>query len=414
MSFEYSIAHRLFGHREEGQKLSRPAVRIAMWGVAVGLAVMILSVCIILGFKGEIRNKIIGFGGHIEVINYNSLYSSEAQAIVVDSALLNKLSGFDGVTHAQRFATKAGLLKTEELFKGVILHGMAEEYDTTFLCSHLLEGRLPIFSSSEISNEVAVSALIAKELHLKVGDKVFAYFFSEQVKARRFNIVGIYETHLSEFDNLLIFTDLKGVQRLNDWRDDQCAGVQLSISDFNQLEMRTDSVRKVMNRTTDADGNTYSTHAVTELYPGLFSWLDVLDTNVYVILILMICLSIFTMSSGLLIIILERTYFIAIMKSLGASNSQIRSVFMHLAAFLVGQGLLWGNILGIGLAFLQKSLGIVHLDPATYYVDSVPIEFSWWLILLMNVGTLVITLSVLLIPSHLVSRIHPVQVMRFE
>lgn len=385
-----------------------------MWGVAVGLAVMILSVCIILGFKSEIQQKVIGFGGHIEVINYQSLYHLEAQPVVADELLLHRLGRIPGIVHAQRFATKTGMLKTEQAFKGIVLRGVAEEYDTTFLASHLIEGHLPQFSSAETHNEIVLSALVANELNLRVGDKVYAYFFSEQVKARRFLISGIYQTHLREMDQSLVFTDLLAAQKLNEWQTDQCAGVELSVDDFSQLRERTEGVAAVMNRTQDRNGETYSTHSIKELYPSIFSWLSLLDTNVYVILVLMLLLSLFTMSAGLLIIILERTNFIAVMKSLGATNRQVRKIFLYFAGLLVVRGLLWGNALGIGLALLQKYMGLVHLDPATYYVDEVPIQFSWPIIAVLNVGTLFITVVVLIIPSYLASRIQPARVMRFE
>lgn len=385
-----------------------------MWGIAVGLAVMILSVCIILGFKQEVQQKVIGFGGHIEVINYQSLYSVEAKPIVVDELLMHRLGRMEGVSRVQRFITKTGMLKTGQAFKGVVLRGIAEEYDTTFLASSLLEGRLPRFSSSEVSNEIAISSLMAHELGLRVGEKVYAYFFSNQVKARRFLITGIYETHLREFDNVLVFTDLLTTQKLNGWETNQCAGAELLIDDFEQLDQRTNEVVAVMNHTQDVDGNTYSTHHIKELYPGIFSWLSLLDTNVYVILALMILLSLFTMTSGLLIIILERTNFIAVMKALGASNGQIRRIFLHFAVLLISRGLIWGNVIGIGVAVMQQQFKLIHLDPATYYVDAVPILFSWPLVLLLNVATLLITVFVLIIPSYLVTRVHPARVMRFE
>ena len=385
-----------------------------MWGVAVGLAVMILSVCIILGFKKEVQQKVIGFGGHIEVINYQSLYSAEAKPIVVDELLMHRLGRMEGISHVQRFITKTGMLKTEQAFKGVVLRGIAEEYDTTFLASHLIKGRLPRFSSSEVSNEIAISSLMASELGLRVGEKVYAYFFSNQVKARRFLITGIYETHLREFDNVLVFTDLLATQKLNGWESYQCAGAEIMIDDFSQLDQRTNEVVAVMNHTQDVDGNSYSTHNIKELYPSIFSWLSLLDKNVYVILTLMILLSLFTMTSGLLIIILERTNFIAVMKALGACDGQIRRIFLHFATLLIGRGLIWGNIIGIGLALLQQYFGLIPLDPATYYVDAVPILFSWPLILVLNVATLVITVLVMIIPSYLVTRVHPARVMRFE
>ena len=385
-----------------------------MWGVAVGLAVMILSVCIILGFKGEIRSKVIGFGGHVQIINYQSLYSAEPQPVAVDGLLMHRLSRLPGVQHIQRFGTKTGMLKTDDAFKGISLRGVAEEYDTTFLSQHLVEGHLPQFRADTTNNEVVVSRLIAKELGLHAGDRVYAYFFSENVRARRFTIAGVYETHLVEFDNNWVFTDLRTTQRLAGWESDQCTGAEITVHDFEQLEAVTSEIASLMNRQQDHYSATYSTHSIRELYPGIFSWLSLLDTNVYVILALMIGLSLFTMTAGLLIIILERTNFIAVMKSLGSSNGQLRSIFLHFATLLIGRGLVIGNLLGLGLALLQKYVGLVHLDPATYYVDVVPIEISWPLIILLNVATLIITVLVLIVPSVLVARIEPARVMRFE
>ena len=414
MPFEHFIARRLFGHRDDERRISRPAVTIAMWGIAVGLAVMIISVCVVLGFKREIRHKVIGFGGHIELINYQSLYNAEALPIAVDDTLLQRLRSLPDVAHAQRFATKTGMLKTDEAFKGIILRGVAEEYDTTFLSSHLIAGRLPRFTADVASNEILPSSLVARELGLQVGDKVFAYFFSDQVKARRFTVVGIYETHLREFDNSLVFTDLYAVQRLNGWESDQCAGAEVILTDFDKLDAVTDVAVQTFNHTTDHFGADYSVHSIRELYPGIFSWLALIDTNVYVILILMIALSLFTMVSGLLLIILERTNFIAVMKSLGANNTQVRRIFLHFATILVIRGLMWGFLLGVGLSFLQQKFHLVHLNPETYYIDAVPIHFSWPLIILLTLATLVISVLVLVIPSYLVSRIHPARVMRFE
>ncbi len=385
-----------------------------MWGVAVGLAVMIVSVCVILGFKGEIRQKVVGFGGDIQVINYESLYSADSQPIVMDELLVHRLQRLPGIHHVQPFCMKTGMLKTEDAFKGIALRGVGEEYDTTFLAAHLVEGRLPRFSSDTTHNEIVLSGLMARELGLRVGEKVYAYFFSESVKARRYTIAGIYETHMREFDNSLVFTDLDAVRRLAGWDVGQCSGAELLVDDFEQLDATALRVINMVNRTQDIYGATYSAHTIRELYPGIFSWLSVLDTNVYVILALMLALSLFTMTSGLLIIILERTNFIAVMKSLGASNGQLRRVFLYFAVFIVGRGLLYGNLLGIGLSLLQQQTGLVHLDPATYYVRAVPIQFSWPLIVGMNLATLVLTTLVLTIPTYLVARIHPARVMRFE
>ncbi len=414
MRFEFTIARRLFGVRDDARRISRPALRIAMWGVAVGLAVMLLSVFIVLGFKTEIRDKAIGFGGHIQVLNTQTLFTGESQPVVVDELLMHRLGRTDGVRHVQRFAVRAGMLKTDAAFQGVAVRGVGEEYDTTFLASHLKGGRLPHFVSDKATNEILVSSRTASALGLEVGSRVYAYFFSGQLKARRFDVVGIYETHLRDFDENFVFTGLRTVVQLNDWEDDQCSGVELLTSDFEQLQPVADRVAAIVNRTSDRNGDVYTSATLRELYPGIFTWLSLLDTNVYVILILMISLSIFTMTSGLLIIILERTNFIAVMKSLGASNTQLRRVFLYFATFIIGRGMMIGNIIGLGLALAEQQWGFVRLDADTYYVDTVPVLISWPMVAAVNVATLVLSVAMLIVPTYLVARIHPARVMRFE
>lgn len=414
MRFEFTIARRLFGVRDDARRISRPALRIAMWGVAVGLAVMLLSVFIVLGFKTEIRDKAIGFGGHIQVLNTQTLFTGESQPVVVDELLMHRLGRTDGVRHVQRFAVRAGMLKTDAAFQGVVVRGVGEEYDTTFLASHLKGGRLPHFVSDKATNEILVSSRTASALGLEVGSRVYAYFFSGQLKARRFDVVGIYETHLRDFDENFVFTGLRTVVQLNDWEDDQCSGVELLTSDFEQLQPVADRVAAIVNRTSDRNGDVYTSATLRELYPGIFTWLSLLDTNVYVILILMISLSIFTMTSGLLIIILERTNFIAVMKSLGASNTQLRRVFLYFATFIIGRGMMIGNIIGLGLALAEQQWGFVRLDADTYYVDTVPVLISWPMVAAVNVATLVLSVAMLIVPTYLVARIHPARVMRFE
>ncbi len=414
MRFEFTIARRLFGVRDDARRISRPALRIAMWGVAVGLAVMLLSVFIVLGFKTEIRDKAIGFCGHIQVLNTQTLFTGESQPVVVDELLMHRLGRTDGVRHVQRFAVRAGMLKTDAAFQGVAVRGVGEEYDTTFLASHLKGGRLPHFVSDKATNEILVSSRTASALGLEVGSRVYAYFFSGQLKARRFDVVGIYETHLRDFDENFVFTGLRTVVQLNDWEDDQCSGVELLTSDFEQLQPVADRVAAIVNRTSDRNGDVYTSATLRELYPGIFTWLSLLDTNVYVILILMISLSIFTMTSGLLIIILERTNFIAVMKSLGASNTQLRRVFLYFATFIIGRGMMIGNIIGLGLALAEQQWGFVRLDADTYYVDTVPVLISWPMVAAVNVATLVLSVAMLIVPTYLVARIHPARVMRFE
>ena len=414
MSLSSLIATRLFSLRNEGKRISRPAVWIAVCGVAVGVMVMILSVCIVLGFKSEIRSKVVGFGGNVEIVNYESLLSPEASPVSFSDAMLTEILGMDGVARVERFCTKNGMLKTADSFKGVVLRGMDESFDTTFLSLSVVSGRLPRFSDDSGSNEIVISRALSSQLRVGVGERLYAYFFTEGVKARRFTVVGVYESHLREFDERLVYTDLYTTQRLNGWESDQCSGVEVFLDDFEDTEVIASALADRWNHLNDDYGVGYSTVAIWDLYPGLFTWLDLIDTNVYVILGLMLVLSLFTMVSGLLIIILERTNFIAVMKAVGSTDGQLRGIFLHFALLLVVRGVALGSFLGLGLAFVQYHFKLISLDATTYYIDSVPIAFSWPLIALVVVTSILISVLTLTVPTFLVSRIHPARVMRFE
>lgn len=414
MNYVLFIARRLHGYKGDAQGVSHPAIRIATAGVAVGLAVMLISICVVLGFKGEIRSKVVGFGSHIQVMNYESLYAMETKPIVVNDSLMKLLAEVPNVRHVQRFCLKTGMLKTDESFKGVQLRGVGPEFDSTFIKKHLVEGTLPAFSDRKASNEILISQQIADELHLSVGSKVFAYFFDNSVRARRFTVTGIYRTNLTEFDNALVFTDLYTCNKLNSWQSDQCSGAEVQLNDFDRLDETSLQIINLVNRHTDAYGASYTSPTIKELYPQIFAWLGLLDTNVWVILILMIAVAGFTMVSGLLIIILERTNFIGIMKALGASNTAIRHIFLYFSVFVIGKGLLWGNIIGIGLVLAQRYFGLIHLDAATYYVDTVPVYIHVGYLVAINAATLVISTAVLILPSFLISRIRPATSIRFE
>lgn len=414
MSYTFFIAKRLYAHKNEGNRVSRPAIHIATAGVAIGLAVMIVSVCVVLGFKHEISAKVKGFGAHIEVINYNTLRSTEPQPIVTNDSLLHVMRQIKGIKHVQRFCNKLGILKTDEDFKGMMLKGIGPEYDESFLKKNMVTGELPQFSDTISSNKIVVSQMIANKLGLKVGDKVFAYFFSSTIRARRFTVAGIYRTNMTEFDNSLVITDIYTTNHLNGFHPDQTSGLEMTVNDYSKLTEIEGNVISNVNRAFDKYGEPYVTMSIEELYPQIFAWLDLLDLNVWVILGLMICVAGFTMISGLLIIILERTNFIGVMKALGATNRSIRHIFLHFAVFIIGRGVLWGNIIGIGIVYLQWQFGIFHLNPATYYVDTVPVLFNGWLLLILNVATLIISVLVLIIPSFLISNIHPAKSIRYE
>ncbi len=414
MNYVSFIAKKLYKHQDGTQGVSRSAILIATVGVAIGLAVMIVSVCVVLGFKGEIRSKVIGLGSHIQVMNYESMYSMESKPVVVNSQLMKTLSDVNGVRHVQRFCTKTGMLKTDNSFKGILLKGVGPEYDSDFLSQHIVEGVLPNFSDTTSSNNIVVSKIIADELRLQVGSRVYAYFFENSIKVRRFNVSAVYSTNLTDLDNNLIFTDLYTCNKLNEWNENQYSGAEVLLSDFNQLnEVSTQVVNRV-NRKYDQYGASYTSASIIELYPQIFAWLNLLDTNVWVILILMIGVAGFTMVSGLLIIILERTNFIGIMKALGASTTSVRHIFLYFSSFVIGRGLLWGNILGVGLVLLQNYFHVIKLDPASYYVNTVPVTLNFGYIIVINIATMLSCMLVLIVPSYLIARIRPASSIRFE
>lgn len=414
MNLNLFIARKLFRERGDVVKVSRPAILIAIAGVAIGLAVMIVSVCVVLGFKREISAKVSGFGSHVQILNYASVATNSPQPIQLTDSLADVVRGVPGVVHIQRFCNKEGILKTDEEFKGIMLQGVGPEFDSTFLASHLEEGEFPAFSDTASTGRIVISRQVADDLRLGVGDKVYAYFFENSVRTRRFTVSGIYCTHLEEFDNSLVFTDLYTCNRLNAWQPDQYSGLEVKTENLERSTQVADELVGHFNRQTDAYGESYIVMTVQELYPQMFAWLDLLDVNVWVILALMVAVAGFTMVSGLLIIILERTNFIGVMKALGATNRSIRHIFLYFAVMVIGQGLFWGNAFGVGLVLLQKYAGVFRLDASTYYVDTVPVALHWGYVLAINAATLVICVLSLIVPSFLVSRIHPAKSIRFE
>lgn len=415
MNVPYFLARRIYADNDNQKKVSRPAVRIAIIGVAVGLAVMIVSVCVVLGFKHAIRDKVVGFGSHIQVAEFSMLQQGTDSPIEVDDSVMNVLQHIEGVKHVQRFAMKQGILKTDSDFLGVAFKGVGPEFDSTFIHQHLLEGAVPKFSDKSSGNKILVSKVMADKLKLTCGSRIFAYFIDDSgVRTRRFTIAGIYQTNLTQYDNVMCYVDLYTAVKLNGWQEDMATGAELQVDHFDKLDEVENRVVKLVNRTTDKYGNTYSSKTIKELSPQIFSWLDLLDLNVWIILIIMMAVAAVTMISGLLIIILERTQMIGLMKALGARNPMVRHTFMWFAAFIIGRGLLWGNMIALALVALQYFTGIVKLDPATYYVSSVPVEVNVLFVVLLNIGTLLISLLVLIGPSFLISHIHPAKTMTYE
>lgn len=417
MNFPLFIARRIYSdHIGDQQKVSKPAIRIAVAGVAIGLAVMIISVCVVLGFKHTIRDKVVGFGSHIQVANFYTLQSSAIdQPIAIGDSMMNVLKKTEGVKHVQRFAMKQGILKTDNDFLGVMFKGVGPEFDSTFIHKSMAEGSIPHFSDQQSTNRILISKDMASKLRVKAGDRIFAYFIGEGgVRTRRFTINGIYQTNLAQYDKTTCFCDLYTACKLNAWTDDMVTGAELTVNDFKQLSTTANDIINRVNRTQDQYGNTFSSKTIRELSPQIFSWLDLLDLNVWIILAIMTAVAVVTMISGLLIIILERTTMIGVLKALGARNSTVRHTFLWFAAFIIGKGLLIGDALALALILLQKFTGFAKLDPQTYYVDVVPVELDWMLIVALNIATMLIALFVLIAPSYLVSHIHPAKSMRYE
>ena len=415
MHFPLFIAKRLYSEQGDKRKVSRPAIHIATAGVAIGLAVMIISVCVVLGFKHTIRDKVIGFGSHIQVADFLTLQQMEQYPIVIDDSMIDVLKHIPDVAHVQRFAMKEGILKTDSDFLGVAFKGVGPEFDSTFIHNNMVEGSIPPFSDSVSHNKILGAQVMADKLHLKSGQRIFAYFFDNNgVRTRRFTIAGIYQTNLKKYDETIVFTDLYTAVKLNGWESDQANGAELSVNNFDNLDMVESRVISKVKGTVDHYGETYSSATIKELNPQIFQWLDLMDLNVWIILALMLIVAGVTMISGLLIIILERTSMIGILKALGARNKTIRHTFMWFAVFIIGKGMLIGNVLSLGLLALQQAFGIIKLDAQTYYVSTVPVEINALYIVALNVATLLISVFMLVAPSYLISHIHPAKSMRYE
>jgi len=413
LNVEYFIAKRI--HFQQGKKnVSRPAVRIATIGIALGLAVMLISVCVVIGFKSQIENKIIGFGGHIQITNFDNNNTYEMNPIKMDPALIQKIRQIPGVVHVQRFATKPGIIKTDKEFQGIILKGIDKDFDWNFFRSNLLEGNILNVRSDSLKNEILLSRNLSNLLGLKLGDELFMYFIQDQVRARKFKIVGIFSTNFVDYDQMFVLTDIRQVQRLNNWDSASFGGLEVLIDDFNKIDERGEAVYAATANIFSRDGNAYYTQTIKQLNPQIFSWLDLLDMNVWVILILMLSVAGFNMISGLLILILERTNMIGILKSLGATNWSVRKIFLYHSFFLIAKGMFWGNLIGLSICAIQYFTGIIPLDPEAYYVASVPVAFPWGYIVLLNVGTLIASVLMMIAPSYLITKISPAKIIRYE
>jgi lipoprotein-releasing system permease protein len=414
MNLPYFIANRLIKGRREGTSFSRPINVIAIVGIAMGLAVMILAVSILTGFKQQIREKVVGFGSHIQIMNFDSNISFETTPISDTQKFIPLIRDMRGISHIQVFATKAGIIRTEEEIQGVVLKGIGSDFDWNYFRSNMVEGSVFSVSDTGRTDKVIISRKIADMLRLKTGESFAMLFIQDPPRMRKFTISGIYETSLEEFDKMYVFCDIGHIKRLNGWSEDQVSGFEIYIKDFDRLNELTSAVRDTIGYQLTEEETKFRVTNIRNRYPQIFDWLNFQDINVIIIILLMLIVAGFNMISGLLILILEKTNMIGVLKSLGSEDTTIRRVFLYQAAYLIGKGLFWGNFIGIGLAFLQLKTGVISLDPSSYYIKTVPVNLDLIHILLLNAGTMLSIILMLLVPSQLISRITPVKAIKYD
>lgn len=407
MNVEYLIAKRLIAAKEGNNRLSRPIIRIAILAIALSVAVMLISIAVVKGFKKDIADKVIGFGAHIQITAFSDNNSFETKAIAKLQDFYPFIEQEEGVSHIQQFATKAAIIKTKKEIHGVVLKGVGSDFDPAFFESNLQEGKVPIYNDSLTSSVVMISKKIADLLQLKLGANLIMYFVQDPPRVRKFTIEGIYATELEEFDNLYVFADIKHIQQLNSWGTDSVGGFEIKIENFEELDKQTEILYEKVPFNLNAEN-------IKQLNPQIFDWLKLQDINVNVIIILMLIVALINITTALLILILERTKIIGILKAIGQNNWSIRKVFLYNASYIIVKGLFWGNLIGLSMAFLQNKFQILSLNPATYYMKSVPIHLPLADVLLLNFGVIVICIFMLIIPTYLITKITPIKAIRFE
>lgn len=393
----------------KSKKFTQPIIKISIAAIALGLTVMIVSLSIVAGFQREIRNKVIGFGGHIQITKYDSQNTYEATPIDKNQAFYPSLDSVEGIKHIQIFATKAGIIKSNEDIYGVIVKGIGDDFDWSFFNDKLKEGSPIVIDTASPTNDILVSQTIANKMNLKLNDKMFLYFIQSdgQLRPKDFIIKGIYQSGLEQFDNLFVIADIAHIQKRNNWSSNLIGGFEVIIDKYSDLERLDQFVY---------DNIGYDLHSVTivDKNPDIFNWLELQDINVMIIILLMVLVAVINIISALLILILERTNMIGILKALGMPNWNVRKIFMYSAINLIVKGLLIGNLVGITLCLLQLKFGFITLPEESYYVSKVPIKLDFTSILYLNLGTLVVCILMLILPSYVITKISPVKAIRFD
>jgi lipoprotein-releasing system permease protein len=391
----------------KGSGFSKLIINLATAAVCVSVMVMILAIAIVKGYQHEVRDKLVGFNAPIQISHLDLNNSFESLPITRDTIFEYLTRKKSDISYLQRYATKAGIIKTENAFEGIVLKGVGNDYHFDFLQSNLKEGKIPSFQDSISSQQILISAITARKLNFRLGDKLYIYFIQDPPRVRKLEIAGIFDSGMGELDELYAFVDIRQVQKLNNWFDNEISGYEIGLKDFDQTHL----VQTEMAQITPYNMGLSS---IFDLYPALFDWLGLLDMNVLIILVLMVAVASINMITALLILILERTKMIGLMKALGGQDKQISSIFLWMAIHIIAKGLLWGNLIGIGLAMLQDHFSWVKLDQKSYYLNSVPIELGVIDIAMVNIGSFLICIFILLIPVRIVSKVQPIKSIQFN
>lgn len=412
MNFEYFIARRIAAHKDYKSSISAPIIKIAILAISLGMITMLISVATSVGLQKKIKEKVSAFNGDLIITNFDTNNSDDSQVpISMQQDFYPDFTISDNVSHIQITASKGAVIRTQTDFEGIIVKGVGPDYNWSYFKDFLTQGVVPTYDTPQMSNQVLISQYLANRLGLKVGDKALAYFFNKNSstppRTRAFTISGLYNSGFQQFDAQFIIADIRHIQRLNKWEPDQIGAFELFVKDFDLIEQTNIQVY-------NAIGSTLDTQSIRNRFYAIFEWLDLFDFNVALIIVMMIIVAGFNMITALLVLILERTKMIGILKALGSDNWSVRKIFIYNAMYLVGVGLFWGNIIGIGLLLLQQHFDLFALDPNTYYVSQVPVYLHWSYIVALNLGTLILCFLILLIPSYIISKISPVKAIRFE
>ncbi|WP_026452743.1 ABC transporter permease [Aequorivita capsosiphonis] len=411
MNFEFFIARRIIASKDYKSSISAPIIKIAITAIALGIIMMLVSIATSVGLQKKIREKVSAFNGDIIITNFDTNFSNDSQnPISKNQNFYPKFKTIDGIKHVQVTASKGGVIRTENDFEGVVVKGVGDDYDWAYFKDFLVRGKLPDFKG-DLNSDILISEYLAKRLHLKLGDKVTTFFLNDEVsktpRSRGFDIVGIYNSGFQQFDEQFVITDIRHIQRLNKWEPDQIGAFEVFVNDF-------DDIVPIGNEVYNETGSTLDTQTIRNKFASIFEWIDLFDFNVAMIIGIMILVAGINMITALLVLILERTQMIGILKALGSSDWSIRKVFLYNAMYLIGVGLFWGNVIGIGLMLIQKYGKVFKLNPDTYYVNEAPVYLHWDYILILNAGTFLLCLLMLLIPSFIIAKISPVKAIRFD